>query len=471
MDREIARKIYRSGEESVVAKLIELDDEVERLKKENASLKQNSTNSSKPPSSDGPGVDRKQRQSNPNKVRGVRKPGGQPGHKGHKRKLLPPEEMTEIHDLHPDRCRKCGGLLKDTAEVGDVARYQTFELPKIEVIKKEYRRHAHRCRCGCVTRAAIPENESQSIFGANVHALASYLATTHRVSRRGLCEIMSALLNLDISLGAVDDMLMRSSEAMKPVTEDLESRLASEDHLNIDETGWKKQKERRWLWAFVSSVFTVFRMSASRGSQVLESVLGKIFNGHITSDDFSAYNKYVDKKKWQLCWAHVIRKFNALLDGEEESVCFGNEMLKLASYLFSYWHFYKDGLIDQDYWIRVADEIREEMTERCETVSGVSQDKSLRKRADATLKKMDNLFTFVRVEGIEPTNNRAERAIRPPVQLRKMCFGSASEKGERFIERAFTVKETCRLQGKNHLEYLSKLMQSFFNKQPYPALI
>ena len=464
MDKVTARKLYRSGEGPTMAKLMELDDEVERLKKLVASLSSNSTNSSKPPSTDGPGVQRPKKQS------GSRKPGGQPGHKGHKRALLPPEEMTRIIDLHPDRCRRCGQFLDGAPEVGDVARYQTFELPQIEVIKTEYRRHAHRCTCGCITRAAIPEDARNSIFGSNIHALASYLAATHRISRRGLSEIMSSLLNLDVSLGAIDEMVMRSSEAMKPVVEDIESRLPSLDHLNIDETGWKNKKDRRWLWVFVSVFFTVFKLSPSRGSQVLESVLGKQFNGKITSDDFSAYNKYVAKERWQLCWAHVIRKFRVLLDGSEEAARFGETMLGLSNQLFSYWHFYKHRVIDTELWITRADEIRNEMTELCE-IHMKATDKTLKMRTKKTLAKMDMLFTFVRAEGIEPTNNAAESALRPAVQLRKMCFGSASENGERFIERALTIKETCRLQKKNHFQYMSDLMKSFFEKQPYPAII
>jgi transposase len=464
MDRNTARELYRSGEEPTIAKLMELDDENERLKKKIASLSQNSTNSSKPPSSDGPSV--KRPVNEPSK----RKPGGQPGHKGHKRELLPAEEMTQLIDLHPERCRRCGRLLADAQEIGQAVRNQTFDIPPIELIKTEYRRHAHRCACGCVTRASLPDISTESQFGPAIHALAAYLVTSHRVSRRGAAEIMSSVLNLDISLGAVDEMVMRVGDAMKPVVDDLVNRMPQQDHFNIDETGWKNKKDKRWIWAFVSVVFSVFKLSASRGSIVLESMLGKDFNGKITSDDFSAYNKYVNKKKWQLCWAHLLRKFIALLDGGPEAERFGQAMLTASWQLFSYWHLYKQRAFDTELWITRADEIRREIMELCVVYSEAS-DEMVRKRAQKTLEKIEMLFTFVRAKGVEPTNNAAERALRPVVQLRKMCFGSCSEAGEHFIERAFSIKETCRKHNKNILTYLSNLMKSAFEKRPFPALI
>ena len=176
----------------------------------------------------------------------------------------------------------------------------------------------------------------------------SYLATTHRISRRGLADIASAMLNLNISLGAIDAILMRVSDAMNPIMTEVEQQLLLEERLNIDETGWKKKTERRWLWVFAGPCITVFKLDVSRGSQVLESMLGKEYKGSITSDDYSAYNKYVDKSRWQLCWAHMIRKFRKLAEGEGESKRFGEKLLKLSEYLFSYWHLYKARAISRN---------------------------------------------------------------------------------------------------------------------------
>ena len=468
MHKPEAELLYDSGKDPTVGKLLELDEENKTLKAKIAALSTDSTNSSKPPSSDGPAVKKK------SKKQGRRKRGGQIGHKGKKRVLLPEGEMDHIVSIFPDSCEKCRETLThdESGEPSRPLRHQVFDLPEIHPIKTEYRCHELPCTCGHVTRAALPPEVAESNFGPGVHAAVAYLASVHRGTRRGIAEIMCTVFGLDISLGAVCRILERVSLACEPEAEQIRENIAGAHALNIDETGWKSAGSPRWLWVFVSSVAVFFQVASSRASKVLESVLGASFSGVITSDDHSAYNKYHKSGVRQLCWAHLIRKLKCLKDGRAspDAYLFARHMLKEAGTLFSYWHAFKEaGCTREELW-QASALIRGRMKSSCLRYRE-SSDKDVRTRAAGFLKNWDILFTFLRVEGIEPTNNTAERAIRPAVQWRKICFGNQSCGGERFTERILTVTRTCRMQQKNAFRFLTHLMTAFFRQEPLPSLL
>lgn len=468
MNKPEAEALYDSGKDPTVEKLLELDEQIKALKAKVANLSTDSTNSSKPPSSDGPAVKKKDKKPS------RRKRGGQIGHKGKKRTLLPEGEMDHIVNIFPQACEKCGQTLTpdESLELSRPLRHQVFELPEIHPIKTEYRCYDLACSCGHVNRAELPIEVAGSNFGPGVHAAVAYLASVHRGTRRGIAEIMGAIFNLDISLGALCRILERVSLATEPETEHIRENIAGSLALNIDETGWKSAGNPRWLWVFVSSVAVLFRVASSRGSQVLQSVLGETFSGIITSDDHSAYNKYHKAGVRQLCWAHLIRKLKALRDGRAspDAYLFARHMLKEAGTLFSYWHAFKEsGCTREELWQATA-LIRGRMKSSCLRYRK-SSDKGVRTRAAGFLKNWDILFTFLRVEGVEPTNNTAERAVRPAVQWRKICFGNQSSDGERFTERILTVTRTCQMQKRNAFQFLSHLMSAFFRQERLPSLI
>jgi len=468
MDKPEAERLYDSGKDPTVGKLLELDEECKTLKAKIAALSTDSTNSSKPSSSDGPGVNKKSKKPS------RRKRGGQIGHKGTKRALLPEAEMDHIQNIYPQTCEECGKTLppNESAELSRPLRHQVFDLPEIHPIKTEYRCFELTCSCGHANRAALPVEVAESNFGPGVHAAVAYLASVHRGTRRGMAEIMSAMFNLDISLGAICRIVERVSLACAPETEHIRENIAGSISLNIDETGWKSVGNTRWLWVFVSSVAVFFRVASSRGSQVLQSVLGETFSGIITSDDHSAYNKYHKSGVRQLCWAHLIRKLKALRDGRAspDAYLFARHMLKEAGTLFSYWHAFKEsGCTREELWQATA-LIRGRMKSSCLRYRN-SSDKGVRTRAAGFLKNWDILFTFLRVEGVEPTNNASERAIRPAVQWRKICFGNQSCDGERFTERILTVTRTCQMQKRNAFQFLTHLMSAFFRQEPLPSLL
>lgn len=465
MDRAEAEQIYDQGREAVVKALLEMDARTTKLEQ---MLSQNSSNSDKPPSTDGPSGKKKRK-----KTPGLKRQGGQPGHQGKKRELLPAKEMDKIHDIYPGACQHCRRPLDPEGNTPspNPLRHQTFELPVIKPIKEEYRCHTFPCTCGHSTTAQLPEEVARSSFGPRVHAAVGWLGTAHRVSKRGVAEIMENLFGIDISTGALCNAAERVSEACEPVTGQIKRYTASAAALNADETGWKCKGQRRYLWTFVTAVTAVFTISPSRGSKVIKEMLGDTFAGVLTSDDHSAYRKYQKNGRRQLCWAHLIRKFKPLKERGDspDAFLFAKNMLAEAGRMFTIWHaFPESGCSRRELWLATA-LVRGRMKSLCLRYQN-SEDGEVRTRAKRLLDNWDHLFTFLEVEGVEPTNNAAERALRPYVQMRKLCFGSQSYWGERYAERLFSVIQTCRMQGVNPFHFLVGLMQADFGGKAVPSL-
>jgi hypothetical protein len=336
----------------------------------------------------------------------------------------------------------------------------------------EHRCHELGCTCGQKTRAEIPQEAAQSQFEPRVHGAIAYLSSVHRIGRRGIVEIMNTLFGLNLCLGSVCNCIDRVSPELEPVAEEIRQTLADSSGLNIDETGWKNQGHRRNLWVFVSPLVVYFSIAASRGAKVLTSVLGAAFKGVITSDDHSAYSSYHKNGLRQLCWAHLIRKFKGLKDSRSspDAYVFARNMLKEVGHIFACWHAFRKGLISRRQLLDATTLTRARMKRYCLKYQS-SPDKAVRTRAKRTLKNWPHLFTFLSHEGVEPTNNASEQALRPAVQWRKLCFGNQSNGGERFTERILTVTRTCQIQGRNPFHFLSELMEAAFKKLPRPSLV
>lgn len=467
MDRREAEDLYESGKEPTVQKLLELDKQNQVLQAHLFSANLNSTNSSKPPSKDGPQVERKQRPPS------GRKPGGQPGHQGKTRELLPVEEMDSVHELYPDKCEGCGLGLDPSVnkETSDPFRHQVFEIPVIKPTKTEYRSHELECTCGRRTRAPLPPEVAHGNFGPRVHAAVAFLNSCHLGTRRSICEIFAVLLGIDISLGALCAVIERVGDAMEAPVSEIKETLPKAPNLNIDETTWKSKGKRRILRAFVSPLVVYFHIATGHGATVLSSVLGEAFAGIISSDDHSAYRSY-HKGLRQLCWAHIIRKFIAFAEarGSPDACRFADRMLSEIEKLFTHWHAFLDAGLTREELRHTTALIRGRMKRLCLHYRS-SKDDAVSARASRTLENWSHLFTFLFHEGVEPTNNIAERALRYAVQRRKICFGSQSTDGELFTERILAVTRTCRLQGKNPYQFLCRLMDGAFNGSPLPSLV
>lgn len=465
MDKPEAEKLYDSGKEPTVGKLLEYDTEITILKEKIAQLQRDSRNSSKPPSSD-----RYPKPPEGKGRKGKRKPGGQPQHKGVSRELIPVEEVDDVIRLYPKTCDKCKKALRGRETVGEPFRWQITEIAIIKPSVTEYQCHTLECNCGCQTTASLPDEVAQSSFGPRLTAIIAYMSAVMHVSRRGAKEFCETLLGMNISLGSTQNLLEHTSAAVEPINKELLDALPNEDVLNADETGWGK----RWLWIFVASTFIYFHVAKSRASNVLTDILGAVYKGILCVDRWGAYTKY-HSGLIQICWAHLKRDLLGVVKigqdvGSVEAIQFGETMEKLRKKLMRIWYNFKAGDISRRELIQKTKPIRKAIKR---TLKHYRQSKQRRVRVLARnlLKRYDHLFTFILYDGVEPTNNSAERGIRPPVQWRKVCFGNRSDNGAVLTSRLLTITRTCWLQKRNPLEFLVQAVIAHRAGLPTPSLL
>jgi transposase len=448
--------------------------EIEDLKRQLSLRQQNSTTTSKPPSSDGLAGEQRARGR---RVKSRRHVGGQRGHVGHHRPLVPPERVDTIVDLAPDTCRHCAHRLRARHVVGEPRRHQVTELPPITAHVTEYRCHRRQCpACGRTTLAALPI-ECVNQFGPQLTALMAYLTVVCRLPRLVVQRFLDAALQIPISLGSTQNAWEEASMAVAVPSAELEAALRHEAVLNADETGHRTNGEKRWLWTFVARTFVVYRIAASRGSDVLQTVLGETFAGILGSDRLPTYLKYVVGQR-QFCWAHLTRNLLSALDlaTTPSAKRFCREALALDRRLFRLWHRYRG-----DPSARGAPLTRAQLIDNvlplekrlfalgARYLKAANDD--VRNLAHAFFVHNPHFFTFVPEAGVEPTNNSAERALRTAVQWRKIMLGTRSDGGERAVERLRTVVRTCQLQQLNALVYLSAAITAHRRRQTVASLL
>jgi transposase len=475
MTREEARNIVYGNPEAAVDLIVYLSQAVEilqarvaELERKIALLTRDSSNSSKPPSSDGPG---KKSQARPKKSR-KRNPGGQPGHKGAKRELVPIEKVDHVEEVLPEACEFCHRAIEPgTSRVlGNYLRCQVTDIPKIRPVITEYKLRCVECTCGATTWAEIPP-QARSGFGPRFTATLAYLTALHRVTRRGCQEIAQTLFGIDISVGCVCNLHEEVSQAIESCCDEIKQTLPREKVLNVDETGWKSKGKRIWLWVFVAPGLAFFTIAASRGAKVLREALGQTFSGILCSDMFSAYNAY-HKGLRQICWAHIIRNLKGLKHDcrSPDGVKFSKLTLSEIGRMFRVWYAFKEGLIDRHTLVLKSIPIRARLR-KCLQTCELSGDPDVARTARGLLKHWNHLFTFLEHDGVEPTNNSAERGIRPAVQWRKICFGNQSEAGQVLTARLLTATRTCFLQNKNPFEFLVDSITAHRLGLPTPSLL
>ncbi len=425
--------------------------EVEKLKAEIAELrgllKQNSSNSSKPPSSDSPYLKKYS-----SKREGKRKRGGQKGHEGISRNLLAEEEVSQIIEVRRVCCTQCGGLL-----LGDdlrPERHQVSEVPAVKTEVTEYRRHRIRCVvCGAMNQPEWPEEMPRGSFGPRAQAIVAYLGGRMGASQREISEAMYVLHGLRVGVGSISAIEERVSEALEQSVKIADHYVKQQPVNYVDETAWKEQNKNCWLWLAASATATVFRIMSGRSSAQAREMIKAKEGAIITSDRYSAYN-WLGLSRRQICWAHLKRDFQAIAERGGDSEVIGKGLLDQVKLLFELWHKARDGTISREEFQQQMQPIQQQVGKLLRDGRNSPNNKTRRTCGNIILME-SALWTFVKVEGVEPTNNNAERPLRRAVLWRRRSFGTQSEAGSRFVERILTAVTTLRQQGREALDYLT----------------
>ena len=443
--------------EALVARLMQRVAELE------AQLAQFSGNSSRPPSSDAPNAPLPSRPK-----RTGRRRGGQKGHEKHARALVPPAQVDTTQTCKPKACRRCGKALAgdDPAPY----RHQVIEIPKVKSTVEEFQLHALECKsCGITTRATLPPGVPASAFGPRLQALVAVLSGAYRLSKRAIDELVEDAFGVPIALGSISNLEQATSEALAAPVEEIARTLPKEPIVHMDETGWFEQSKRAWLWIAVTARMALFAVRHRRGAKVAKELLGRAFSGILISDRWSAY-EWVDVQRRQLCWAHLLRQFLGFQTYGAEASAIGRSLELLTETMFHLWHRVRDGTMTrkefQKRMVPLRSHVVARLREGTECLS-----RAVAGRCREILELEPALWTFVHVEGVEPTNNVGERWIRHGVMWRKTSFGTDNANGSRFVERILTVVTTLRIQKRNVLDYMTEACESALHGQPAPSLL
>ena len=451
----------RAENARLAAKVAELELQVRDL---TARLNQNSSNSSRPPSSTPPW-----QRSQPGPRTG-RKPGGQDGHPGHFRQRLPPERVKRVVHHIPARCACCGAALPKDAGPHDPEPtwHQVAELPAQPVEITEHQGHARTCsQCGHVTWAEIPAAVRAHVCGPRLSAAISFLSARCHASKRRVVEILETVLGLPLALGSISRHEAEMSEALAPAHEEITQAVRGASALNVDESGWLQHGQMRWLWLAAARWAALFKILSTRGVVGVRTVLGERPSNHVTTDRWPPYNTIPPSQR-QCCWSHLGRDFQGLVEYGAGAETLGMAGLHAAALLFEAWSDFKAERCDraalQTRLEPVRDGLRNDLQRARDGPAGRAS-----RFAGRLLPRYETLWTFAAAPGVEPTNNHAERQLRPAVLWRKRSFGNHSDGGCRFAERILSVVQTLQLQHRPILDYLTAALTAHREHRPCPA--
>lgn len=427
-------------------------------------LRQDSRTSSRPPSSDPPTSQRQRRRRQPS----GRRPGGQPGHRGQTRTLSPVEEVDEVIVLKPEFCARCHQPLD--GDDPQPQRHQVFEIPPIRPVVTAYPLHQLACpSCGEVTRAAWPVGVPTGMYGPRAQAVAALCTGAYRLSKRLTQGMLGDLCGLSMRLGTMSNLETATAQVVAAPVAEARTYVQEQASAHLDETGWREGKRRAWLWVAATTWGTVFVVRLSRGGEGARELLGETCGGILVTDRWSAYHWY--PVRWrQRCWAHLLRDIEAMVERGGRSQDIGEALQSHARQMFHWWHRVRDGTLKRSSFRSYMSPLRREVARLLEAggTCGVPKTEGV---CRAILVRRQALWTFVHLEGVEPTNNAAERAIRPGVLWRKGSFGTQSAQGSRCVESMMTVVATLKQQQRNALDYLTTACASALRDEPAPSLL
>jgi transposase len=447
------------------ARIAELERRVAELERR---LGTNSSNSSLPPSANAVGAPKPVV-----KKKSKRKRGGQPGHLPHLKQLLPPERVDKVVPYVPTHCAHCEAPLptQPTATDPEPSRFQTIELPPVVSVVTEHQGQARTCpQCGEVTRAPIPREVMAHSVGPRLTATLSYFTGCHGVSKRGVEEIAEAVFRAPVSLGTVANLEQEVSAALEAPHQEAVEAVRAAEVKNADETSWKKNGKLCWLWAAATTSVVAFVIFGKRSALGLTAILGAEINGILCSDRYGVYD-HIPPERRQLCWAHLKRDFQKIVDRDGAGAWVGRRGLSLVKKVFAAWHAFREGRSTREQMqaemARLANQMNKVLVDGW--ING--EEKPVETFCLNVLNVEAALWTFARVDGVEPTNNFMERLLRRAVLWRRRSFGCNSDNGCRFVERILTIVQTRRLQGKSVLDYLHDAVQAYRAGLPCPQLV
>lgn len=446
---------------AVKAFVLTLLDRIEQLEAQVQKL--SPRNSSLPPSSEHPHA-KPNPKRNPGKKR---KQGGQKGHKRHSRELIPSEQCDTVTPCFPKACRRCGGKVQ--LDHSAPLRHQVWDLPPIKPVVDEFQLFRGHCPCcGITTQGDLPPGVPTGQCGPRLAAFTGLLMGHFRQSKRRASMFLRDLLNIPCSPAWTVKIQNLVSDAIAGPYEQLRSELKKQPQLFVDESPTKEKKMKAWLWVAVAPMFAVFGIFGNRSRESLIALIGD-YSGTILNCDRA--KMYLDGKRLQWCWAHLKRDIQKLIDSSDGKVKrLGHDLMRQERLLFEHWRRYQAGAITWRGFQRLAGPIRSEFNSLLLRGSFSGHEKLIG-FCDEILPRREHLWTFLEVEGIEPTNNTAERTLRPAVIYRKLSFGTQSARGSRYLERILTISETCRLQNRNAYQFLIEAMKAKFSNSNVPSLL
>lgn len=403
-----------------------------------AKLNKTSKNSSKPPSAGHPHA----RPEPPPRKKSKRKRGGQPGHERYQRELVPTKQCSEVVTRKPNSCRRCGSRLRGSDK--QPLRKQIHDVV-IQPVVTEYQLHRLACDCGTTTCGQLPDHVNGET-GPTLAAILVLLTSWFRTSRKKAAVFSSEICGVPCSKGHVSELEAKATAALAEPVREIAAAIAEQPNLKIDETPFKRGRTKTWLWTFVASGFTLFVMRPTRGASVLVETIGDSFRGSINCDRAKMYFQF-DTLQW--CWSHLRRDFQAMVDSKDGAVRrLGHDLMRETKTLFSEVARCRDGTIRHSTMVRNLRPVRRKVERLLLRGFGTQANGTCRE----LFRHRENLWTFLRDENVEPTNNAAERSLRHGVIWRKLTHGTRSERGDRFVETMLTVIETCRQQNRSVIQ-------------------
>lgn len=452
-----AQAYIRALESRVAA----LEATVQQLREQ---VQQTSRTSSRPPSSDPPQALGQRPRRGPT----GRRPGGQPGHEGQARALVPVEEVDVVVPVKPERCHHCQHLW--WGDDSQPQRHQVTEIPPVQPVVTEYQLHRLVCpACGEETRAEVPTGVPMGGFGPRVQAITALCTGASHLSKRTTQRALEDLCGVQLGLGTITHLEQATAQAVTEPVAEARTSVPQQAAASLDETGWREGRQRAGLWTAVTAYVTVCVIRMSRGGKGAQELLGERFWGWLVTDRWSAYTWYPAWRR-QVCWAHLLRDIEAILERGGRSRELGEALRAQAQQMFQWWHRVRDGTLAHQTFVRDMWPVRQEVERLLEAgqTCGVPKTEGTC-REILTLRQA--LWTFVRHEGVEPTNNAAERALRPGVLWRKGSFGTQSAEGSHVVEAMMTVVATLKQQHRNVLDYVTAACEAALSGEPAPSLL